>query len=246
MTITLVSAADRPDLVQTAEAMGSDQWPAWLSTEALRTYWSAIYEPPLAAYQTMAIDADGRVVGLANSIPFFLPPGTPLPDTGWDAVLEWGVLGARAGTVPNTLSALSVAIEAGHRGTGLAARLLEAMKPPARAAGIAAMVAPVRPTLKALYPLQDFATYCSWRRADGTPFDPWLRTHEALGATVVGPAVASQTIIGTLEQWQRWTGLRFPADGSYAIPGALAPVVIDLAADRGVYLEPNLWMEHPL
>ncbi len=246
MSVTLHSAADRPDLVAAAEAMGGDQWPVWLSTAAFRAYWSELYQPSLARHQTIAVDGDGRVVGLANSVPFFLPPGAPLPDTGWDAVLEWGVTGARAGTAPNTLSALSVAIDPGHRGTGLAARLLEAMKPPARAAGVTRMVAPVRPTLKASYPLQDFTTYCGWRREDGTPFDPWLRTHEALGATVIGPATASQTITGTLEQWQRWTGLRFPASGLYAIPGALAPLEIDLAADRGVCLEPNLWMEHPL
>ena len=113
-------------------------------------------------------------------------------------------------------------------------------------AGLGSMVAPVRPTLKAAYPLQDFATYCAWRRADGTPFDPWLRTHEAMGATIIGPAMASQTITGTLEQWQRWTGMRFPASACYAIPGALAPLDIDLAADTGICLEPNLWMEHPL
>ena len=245
MKVELHSAADRPDLVAAAEAMGGELWPIWLSTAALRAYWSEIYQGPLAAFQTIATEGD-TVVGLANSIPFFLPPGDPLPDTGWDAVLEWGVTGARQGRNANTLSALSVAIRPEQRGTGLAKRLLEAMKPPARAAGLGTMVAPVRPTHKALYPLQDFATYCAWKREDGTPFDPWLRTHEAMGAKVIGPAMASQTITGTITQWQRWTGLRFPASGHYAIPGALAPLAIDLAADSGICLEPNLWMEHPL
>jgi GNAT superfamily N-acetyltransferase len=245
MSITLHSAADRPDLVAAAEAMGGEQWPVWLSTAALRSYWTEIYRGPLAAFQTIASDGD-VVVGLANSIPFHLPSGDPLPDAGWDAVLEWGVVGAREGKPANMLSALSVAIRPEQRGTGLARRLLEAMKPPARSAGIARMVAPVRPTHKALYPLQDFATYCAWRREDGTPFDPWIRTHEALGAKVLGPAPASQTITGTLEQWQRWTGLRFPVSGRYAIPGALAPLDVDLPGNTGICLEPNLWMEHPL
>jgi Sortase and related acyltransferases len=245
MAVALFSAADRPDLVAAAEAMGGELWPSWLSTAALRAYWPSLYQGQLANYQTIAVDeASGVVVGLANSVPF--PRGDSLPDTGWDWVLEQGVLAARAGNTVNALSALSVAIRPEQRGTGLAQRLLEAMKPPARAAGLTSMVAPVRPTLKAAYPLQDFATYCAWRRADGTPFDPWLRTHEAMGATVIGPAMASQTITGTLEQWQRWTGMRFPASGRYAIPGALAPLDIDLAADSGICLEPNLWMEHPL
>lgn len=245
MAVALFSAADRPDLVAPAEAMGGELWPAWLSTAALRTYWPSLYQGQLATYQTIAVDeASGTVVGLGNSVPF--PRGGSLPDTGWDWVLEQGVLAARAGSPVNALSALSVAIRPEQRGTGLAQRLLDAMKPPARAAGLASMVAPVRPTLKAAYPLQDFATYCGWRREDGTPFDPWLRTHEAMGGTIIGPAMASQTITGTLEQWQRWTGMRFPASARYAITGALAPLDIDLAADSGICIEPNLWMEHPL
>lgn len=245
MTVSLVSAAARPDLVEAAEAMGSALWPDWLDTAALRAYWPSLYQGELAAYQTIAVDdTSGAVVGLANSVPFLRSDA--LPDTGWDWVLEHGVLAALAGSPVNALSALSVAIRAEQRGTGLAQRLLEAMKPPARAGGLTTMVAPVRPTLKALYPLQDFATYCAWRRDDGTPFDPWLRTHEAMGATAIGPAMASQTIIGTLDQWQRWTAMKFPASGHYAIPGALAPLEIDLAANRGICLEPNLWMEHPL
>jgi GNAT superfamily N-acetyltransferase len=245
MTISLVSAADRPDLIDAAEAMSSALWPDWLDTQAQRLYWSSLYQPELLAFQTIALeDSSGAVVGLANSIPFLRPER--LPDTGWSWVLEQGVEAARAGTRVDALSALSVAIRPDQRGTGLATRLLEAMKPPALRAGLKSMVAPVRPTLKGTYPLQDFATYIGWRRPDGTPFDPWLRTHEALGATIIGPAMNSMTVSASLDQWQRWTGLRFPASGRYAVPGMLAPLDVDLAADTGVYREPNLWMEHPL
>jgi GNAT superfamily N-acetyltransferase len=245
MGVSLFSAADRPELVGPAEAMGGTLWPDWLSTAVYRAYWPALYEPRLACHQTVAVDdSSGDIVGLANSVPF--PRGDTLPDTGWDWVLEQGVLAARSGSPVNAVSALSIAILPSYRGTGLAQRMLEAMKPPARDIGLKTMVAPVRPTLKARYPLQDFATYCAWRREDGTPFDPWLRTHEALGATAIGPAMASQTITGTVEEWQRWTAMRFPASGRYAIPGALAPLEIDLATDLGICLEPNLWMEHPL
>lgn len=245
MSISLVSAADRPDLIDAAEAMSSALWPDWLDTEAQRLYWSSLYEPQLRAFQTIALDdASGAVVGLANSIPFLRP--ATLPDTGWSWVLEQGVFSARAGSPVNALSALSAAIRPDQRGTGLATRLLQAMKPPALAAGLTSMVAPVRPTHKSLYPLQDFVTYCGWRRSDGTPSDPWLRTHEALGATIIGPAMNSMTVSASVEKWQAWTGLRFPASGPYAVPGMLAPLEVDLAADTGVYREPNLWMEHPL
>jgi hypothetical protein len=191
-------------------------------------------------------EADGTVVGLANSIPFLRDIDASLPDRGWDAVLEQGAIAARDDTPVNALSALAIAIPPSHRGTGLAQRLLGAMKPPALAAGLTSMVAPVRPTLKASYPLQDFATYCGWSREDGLPFDPWLRTHVQLGAVVLGPAMNSMTVSATLEQWQSWTGLRFPQSGHYAIPGGLAPVQADLSTGQGIYREPNLWMEHPL
>ena len=247
MSVSLISVAERPDLVAAASAMGEEIWPAYLITAALTEYWDDLYLPALARFQTLAVDdASGAVVGLGNSVPFWREPDAPLPDKGWDAVLELGVTAARQGMPVNALSALSVAIRPAYRGTGLAERLLGAMKPPAQAAGLTSMVAPVRPTLKSLYPLQDFATYCSWRRPDGTPFDPWLRTHEALGATVIGPAMASMTMTGTIAQWQDWSGLRFPASGLYAIAGALAPLEVDLTADRATYIEPNLWMQHPL
>jgi len=53
-------------------------------------------------------------------------------------------------------------------------------------------------------------------------------------------------IPGTVADWEEWTGMRFPESGTYVVSGALEPIAIDLAADRGVYVEPNIWMHHPL
>jgi hypothetical protein len=36
----------------------------------------------------------------------------------------------------------------------------------------------------------------------------------------------------------------FPDDGEYVVPGALAPVTF--ADGRGLYVEPNVWMRHPV
>lgn len=247
MTVKLVSAAERPDLVQAAEAMSAGLWPAYLKTQALLTYWDELYSPSLSRFQTIATDATtDEVIAVGNSVPFLLAPECSLPDTGWDWVIEQGVRAARDGTPVNSLSALAVTISPAHRGSGLAVQLLEAMKPPARAMGLTDMVGPVRPTLKARYPLQDFATYCGWRRSDGELFDPWLRTHERLGATIIGPATRSMTVTATIAEWENWTGLRFPASAAYAIAGALAPLQIDLETGLGTYAEPNLWMRHPL
>jgi hypothetical protein len=40
--------------------------------------------------------------------------------------------------------------------------------------------------------------------------------------------------------------MTFAASGQYAVEGALTPVAISLEHDQGVYVEPNVWVHHPL
>jgi hypothetical protein len=40
--------------------------------------------------------------------------------------------------------------------------------------------------------------------------------------------------------------MRFPDNGDYRVPGALAPIRIDRRRNRDRYVEPNVWMLHPL
>ena len=108
--------------------------------------------------------------------------------------------------------------------------------------GFSSLIAPVRPTWKARYPLIPMDDYVGWTRADGLPFDPWVRLHARLGAEQLDVCPASLTIEGTREEWEDWAGMGFPADGRYVVPGALVPV--EFASGRGVYVEPNLWMRH--
>jgi hypothetical protein len=124
--------------------------------------------------------------------------------------------------------------------------VLRAMADAARAHGLQRFIAPVRPSLKARYPLTPIDRYIAWRTADGRAFDPWIRSHEALGARILVPAYESMRIPGTVAEWEEWTGMAFPESGSYVVPEALAPVQIDREGDEGVYVEPNVWMEHPL
>jgi hypothetical protein len=53
-------------------------------------------------------------------------------------------------------------------------------------------------------------------------------------------------IPSTLSEWEAWIGMAFPETGEYVVPGALVPVQIDLEADCGLYVEPNVWMLHHL
>jgi hypothetical protein len=38
--------------------------------------------------------------------------------------------------------------------------------------------------------------------------------------------------------------MAFPESGEYVVEGALVPVEIDREHDRGLYVEPNIWMLH--
>jgi hypothetical protein len=51
-------------------------------------------------------------------------------------------------------------------------------------------------------------------------------------------------IEASVSSWQEWTGLVFPADGEYVIPGALVPVSV--RDGHGTYREPCVWIRHPV
>jgi hypothetical protein len=127
---------------------------------------------------------------------------------------------------------------------GLPGGVGEEMKRAAEERGLRALIAPVRPTLKHLYPLTPINRYAEWWRNDGLPFDPWLRVHARLGAEFLSIAPKSMTITGSISEWEGWTGMRFPESGSYVVPGALTPVDMNLESDMGIYEEPNVWMSH--
>lgn len=119
------------------------------------------------------------------------------------------------------------------------------MKAIARSHGLGWVVAPVRPSLKASYPLTPMERYVCWRRpGDGLMFDPWLRTHECLGARLAGVAPHGNVFRGTVAEWEQWVDLPLPESGRYVVPGALEPRRVDRERDEGVLVEPNVWMVH--
>jgi len=98
--------------------------------------------------------------------------------------------------------------------------------------------------MKTRYPLTPMKRYVQWRRSDGLPFDPWLRVHARLGGELLEVCDRSMVISGTVDAWESWTEMTFPDSGSYVVDGALVPIAIDREADRGEYVEPNVWMRH--
>jgi len=142
------------------------------------------------------------------------------------------------------LCALQILIAPECRGQGLSSRMIGRMTEIGRDHGRDTLIAPVRPTLKHRYPLTPMERYIGWRRPDGTHFDPWLRTHERLGAEIAKVATRSMRVPGSVGEWEEWTEMTFPETGAYVVPDALVPVEIDRERDEGLYVEPNVWMVH--
>ena len=238
----VVPYSQRPDLV---ERLGEVEnvWPEFLHhTDAtFNALWSRVRRE-FPDFQLVLYDEDtDSLVGRGQTIPF-----------RWDGTFEDlpnGVDGVirrvfEAGGEPTTLSALVAVVDPGYQGRGLSSLIIEGMRGLAAEHGLDALVAPVRPTLKARYPLTPMERYLGWRRADGQLFDPWLRGHERLGAEILGVCPGSLVVEGTVAEWEEWTGMAFPDSGSYVVEGALVPVEIDRAQDVGRYVEPNVWMRH--
>ncbi|AQZ63291.1 hypothetical protein BKM31_19110 [[Actinomadura] parvosata subsp. kistnae] len=99
------------------------------------------------------------------------------------------------------------------------------------------------PTLKARYPLTPMSRFMTRTRPDGAPLDPWLRTHHRMGAWMSCPAERSMVMTGSAADWEKWADMSFPESGSYVVPGALVPVMIDRQHDRGELVESNVWVQ---
>jgi GNAT superfamily N-acetyltransferase len=194
-------------------------------------------------WQQLAMVGD-RVIGFLNCVPMPWNPGSDLPDGGWD----WAISAATDTLVTHTETAcaLQVVVDPDLYGRGYSKLLVGRMRDVAASKGCVRLLAPVRPTRKSEFPAVSMAEYAARANEDGSPFDPWIRVHVSLGAKIIGPCERAMTITGTIAEWESWTHMRFPTAGSYEVPGALAPVEIDVEADRGSYVEPNLWVVHEL
>jgi hypothetical protein len=50
------------------------------------------------------------------------------------------------------------------------------------------------------------------------------------------------TMEAPVEDWQTWTGMTFPEDGTYVVPAMLS--VLEVRDGLGLHVEPNVWVRH--
>jgi GNAT superfamily N-acetyltransferase len=243
--LTVVTATQRDRYCQLNDRLQASQLPVFLNhDEVVARYWDSLTER-FPEYQFLLVDGTGEPLGRGHSIPLrFDDAWSNLPDGGLDWALETGFQDQEDGREPNLVSALFIVISKDHLGRGLSYRMLTAMRKIAGEQGLEHLIAPVRPSSKSQFPLIPMEDYCRWTRPDGSPFDPWIRVHIRCGGTMLHPCSQAMVVRDTVARWSHWTGIEFPGDGSYVVPGGLVPLVVDRCTDQGAYLEPGVWILH--
>jgi GNAT superfamily N-acetyltransferase len=237
--VKLVRYADRPDLRERRyEELSARTFPEFMHhNEPGGKYWSRLYDR-FPDFQVALIEGE-ELVAEAHAVPVAWDGSLRDLPSGWDEAFVRGMTSDRE---PTVLSALAISVSPDRQGQGVSQRMVQAFRDTARAARLTAVIAPVRPTLKERYPLIPIEDYIAWRRDDGSHFDPWIRIHERMGGEIVAPAPQSMLMRAPVTDWEEWTGMRFPADGEYVFPGALATLVV--ADGIGTHVEPNVWLRH--
>jgi hypothetical protein len=244
----IVTGRDRPNLIELAKEITTPCWPEFMLHDAVAIeHWQNMYEKFPDCQFGLADRKTDRLLAIGNSVPFHWQ-GDPydLPEDGWDWAILQSLEDAAAGKKPTMLSAIQIAIPEDYRGTGLSSIAVEIMKEIGEQLGCLAMVAPVRPTRKCLYPLIPMQDYITWKDDRDRPFDPWIRIHVKLGAEILNICDRAMRIEGSVAEWEAWTGMPLPSTGQYIVEGALVPVEINRESDQGLYIEPNVWLGHPI
>jgi hypothetical protein len=237
--VKLVRYSDRPDLrARRFEELSRLTFPEYMNhNEPGGRYWGRLYTD-FPEFQVALVEGD-ELLAEAHAVPLGWDGSLDDLPSGWDEGFVRGMTAEREATA---LMAVAISVAPARQGQRLSGPMIEAFKDAARTAGLGSVIAPVRPTSKEHYPLIPIERYVEWRREDGSHFDPWIRIHEHVGGEILAPAPESMTIRAPVADWEEWTGMRFPEDGEYVFPHALATLLI--ADGVGTHVEPNVWLLH--
>src|SRR5262249_37039254 len=208
-------------------------------------YWPSLYTT-WAEWQLVLVDGMGPTIAATHAVPLVWSGTVEDLPSSIAEILARATVDRESGRTPNTLCALAAMGDPAFRGKGMSQVAVRAMRDLARAHSLRTLIAPVRPADKSNYPLAPMERYARWDNEDGLPMDRWIRVHARFGADILAVAPRTLVISGRVADWERWTDMRFPDSGSYVVPGALQPVVIDHKADEGRYEDPNVWMRHAI
>ncbi|GMQ55844.1 hypothetical protein AN1V17_02360 [Vallitalea sediminicola] len=225
--------------------MHVDAWPEYfIGDETNKKYWGKLFDK-FPKYQMALRNKDGDIVAVGNSIPICWEGTTETLPKGWDEGLEKGFIDGENNKEPNCLLVLAAVVDKKHQNKGLSTLILKAFKSLGHRYNLSRIIVPVRPTGKANHPEVVFEQWCERKRPDGMPEDNWLRIHERIGGKNLRIETQSQYVVGTIEEWGKWSGQDINESGEYNFKDTLQPVKIDMDKGTGEYYDPCVWMEHP-
>ncbi len=244
--LTIITRREQPDLADKFWPQKERIWPQFMFHDVYSAkYWSYTYEV-FDDYQLYLVNESGQPVAVAHTMPCVWNGTLKDLPVGWADSLVRGANDYDAGRQPNTLVALEISIQPEYRGQGVSYRMIRAVRELAESKDYQAVIVAVRPSQKMHYPITPLENYVRWQQEDGAPFDPWLRAHWRSGGEILKTADPSLVAEAPVEDWESWTGMKFPESGEYVIPDALVPIKIDRTMNVGRYIEPNVWVHHPI
>jgi hypothetical protein len=241
----VATCAEHPELFEASVELENDTWDdlSFLDfTSAHHSYYDALLER-FPEYRLCMIELEtGEMIATGMCVPMHVASDVALPREGWDWIVN--TAHAQSGAYANTLAALSISVPVQHRHRGFARDMINAMRALAVMKELSSVIAPVRPSAKCNYPHVPMDQYVDWTDERGRIYDPWLRSHVAVGGKILGVCDRSMVVEQPIEFWKPWTDGLPDQDGAVAFEGALAPLNVDYGAGVGRYIEPNVWVRH--
>lgn len=235
--LSTTSLTERPELLPELRRLLDQLWPAALRRPGSDLLLNVALTRG-SGRQVLLLDENGslRAAGLSLLLHGTSATGD-VPD-GWDDAMVWST---RPGPGSRPETVILPLVPPNTPGSREATRsVLGELVATARTDGASRVLAVVRPHRKRAYPLIPLPDYLSWRTEHKEPMDPELRTHLALGGTVIGTS-EPETLAGRAE-WERRLNQPLPSDGAYVPEGGAAPLV--LTEGTGRYRDPQVWVEH--
>ncbi len=244
----VIAPSAREDYRSLVRGLTKAAWPEFMLHDPIAgELWHELLDR-FADYQLALYDTENeRVAAMGNSFPLRWDDSLEnLPEGGWDWAFVEAVDNHKQGWSPNLQCAIQVVIHPDYRSQGLSVGTMEALRAVGKSKGFHFLIVPVRPSEKSKYPLTSLDDYITWKDEQGLCFDAWLRVHDRLGGTIIKVCHESKVVRGTCAEWEAWTKMKFPQSGRYVIPGALNPMEMNVEKDQGLYIEPNIWVTHPI
>lgn len=238
----VISLAEKKEYKVELDSINEKAWPEFMLNWDCKE-WSQLFTT-FEKYQILIINNKEELMAYGHTIPIYWDEDIRFIPDNLKILMEMAVKNNQDGIRPNLLLALAVVVSEDYKGKGLSYEVVNAMKIFASKNKIEDVIIPVRPTLKAKYPLISLDDYVGWENKDGKPFDPWLRVHKKLGGKVFKTAEISMIIRGKINEWEKWTNTVICGSGKYIFKDALNPVEIDIEKNEGIYTDPCVWVHY--